>query len=254
MQPFLLHSRKDVFPGSVKQAMIQALLLTYICLYVSFGGAGFMLYMPTFKACEELGTLCDQNLPLTYFLTTFPPLVQIALCCCPSRLYHQRCIVTGSQFWFQILMETIFQWAAELHAFSSFSPKSIDFSHLWACNSFILMLQAWMCLSSLWLERECQACLVIKTCADYSLVSSPRTQKQDDTWDLFIGVFVSRLNADFGRSIKWKNMHYCKQNWLAFSCIQLLLSEVLLSRETAKARIRGVAYEELWWQGWGKVA
>lgn len=86
MQPFLLNSRKDVLAGNVKQAIIQALLLTYICLYVSFGGAAFMLYMPTFKACEELGTLCEQHLPVTYFLTTFPPLVQIVLCCCPGRL------------------------------------------------------------------------------------------------------------------------------------------------------------------------
>lgn len=85
MQPCLSHSRKDVLAGSVKQAMIQALLLTYICLYVSFGGAGFMLYMPTFKACEELGTLCEQNLPVTYFLTTFPPLIQIVLIVLLSR-------------------------------------------------------------------------------------------------------------------------------------------------------------------------
>lgn len=95
MQPFLLHSRKDVLADSVKQAVIQALLLAYICSYVSFGGAGFMLYMPTFKACEELGTLCEQNLPVTYFLTTFPALVQDVLCCCPGRLSYQRCIVTG---------------------------------------------------------------------------------------------------------------------------------------------------------------
>lgn len=62
MQLFLSHGRKDALAGSVKKAMIQALLLTYICLYVSFGGAGFMLYMPTFKACEELGILWEQNL------------------------------------------------------------------------------------------------------------------------------------------------------------------------------------------------
>lgn len=86
MQPFLSHRRKDALAGSVKKPMIQALLLTYICLYVSFGGAGFMFYMPTFKACEVLGTLFEQNLPVTYFLTTSSLLVQIVLCCCPGSL------------------------------------------------------------------------------------------------------------------------------------------------------------------------
>lgn len=81
MQSFILHSRKDVLAGSVKQAMLQALLLAYICLYVSFGGADFMFCVLTFKACEELGTLCEENLPVRYFLTTFLPLVQIVLCC-----------------------------------------------------------------------------------------------------------------------------------------------------------------------------
>lgn len=78
MQPFLLHSRKDVLAVSVKQAVIQTPLLTYICLYVSFGRADFMLYMPTFKVCEELGTLCEQNLPGTYFLTTFHPVFRLS--------------------------------------------------------------------------------------------------------------------------------------------------------------------------------
>lgn len=32
MQPFLLHSRKDVLADSVKQAMIQALLLIFPCM------------------------------------------------------------------------------------------------------------------------------------------------------------------------------------------------------------------------------
>lgn len=54
-------------------------------------------------------------------------------------------------------MEPIFQWAADF-IFSLLSLQNQLTSHTseHVIHSFILLLQAWMCLSSLWLVRECQ--------------------------------------------------------------------------------------------------